>query len=60
MIIRQQPTDVENYLVVDKTASYNLIINGFEPLYMWRNYYYYKKNEKLLNFLRKGEEENQG
>ena len=58
MIIRQQPTDVENYLVVDNTASYNLISNGFQPLYMWKDNYYYKKNEKLLNFLRKGEEEN--
>ena len=60
MIIRQQPTDVENYLVVDKFTSYNLTSNGFQPLYMWKDNYYYKKNEKLLNFLRKGEEENQG
>ena len=52
MIIRQQPTDVENYLVVDKTASYNLISNGFEPLYMWRNYYYYKKQRFDLNYIK--------
>lgn len=60
MIIRQQPTDVENYYIVDKFASYNLISNGFQPLYMWKDNYYYKKTEKLVDFLRKGGEENQG
>lgn len=58
MIIRQQPVDVENYYIVDKFASYNLISNGFQPLYMWKDNYYYKKTEKLINFLRKGGEEN--
>lgn len=58
MIIRQQPIDVENYYIVDKFASYNLISNGFQPLYMWKDNYYYKKTEKLQDFLRKGGEEN--
>lgn len=58
MVIRQQPIDVENYYIVDKSASYNLISNGFHPLYMWRDSYYYKKTKELQNFLRKGGEEN--
>lgn len=60
MIIRQQPIDLENYYIVDKFASYNLINNGFQPLYMWKDNYYYKKTEKLINFIGKGGEENQG
>lgn len=60
MIIRQQPQDIRNYYIVDKFASFNLISNGFQPLYMWKDNYYYKKTKELISFLRKGGEENQG
>lgn len=60
MIIRQQPRDVENYYITEKNTSYNLISNGFQPLYMWGNNYYYKLTKELMEFLGKSGEGNQG
>lgn len=58
MILRQEPKDIETFYIADKTKSEILYGNKFFPMYMWQGKFYYKKTKELIEFLRKGGEEN--
>lgn len=52
MIIRNTPKDKYNYYIVDIETSNILETNGFNALFMDDKYLYYRKNDKITNFLK--------
>lgn len=53
MIIRDTPSDLENFVMADGELAMVLQQKGFAPLYMDCDVLYFRKTNKLLKFLKK-------
>ena len=53
MIIRDTPSDLDNFIAVEGELAFKLQQKGFTPLYMDEEVLYFKKTSKLLKFLKK-------
>lgn len=56
MLLRQAPREdeMENLIIIDDELSEELQMNGFYPLYLWNNHFWYEATEELMEFLKKG------
>lgn len=52
MIIRETPKDIEHYIKVTFEQSKILHQNNFIPIYIDDEKVYYKKNDKIVEFLK--------
>lgn len=62
MLLRQAPREdeMERLIIIDDELSEVLQQNGFYPLYLWENYFWYEATDELMEFLKKGCEVNGG
>lgn len=56
MLLRQAPREdeMERLIIIDDELSEVLQQNGFYPLYLWENYFWYESTDELMEFLKKG------
>lgn len=52
MVIRETPKDIERYIAVTFEQSKILHQNNFIPIYIDDGKVYYKKNNKIVEFLK--------
>lgn len=55
MILRQKPKNPQSYYITDSTTSQELHKNDFYPKYFYDKEFYFKKNKRLLIYLKGGE-----
>ena len=53
MIIRDTPSDIEKFVMVDGELAFKLQQKGFVPTYMDNDVLYFKKTNKILKALEK-------
>jgi hypothetical protein len=55
MLLLQKPKSFDNLVKVSSKQNIMLQDNGFNPSYKWMGYFYYIKNESIINLIRKEE-----
>lgn len=52
MVIRGTPSKIEDYFITDGIIAFQLQQKGFKPVYIDNEALYFKKNKKLVQFLK--------
>lgn len=51
MLLRQKPSSLENYYILNNEKSQYLQQLGFSPLYFYDGNYYYRKSKEIEAYL---------
>ena len=54
MLFKQEPPNFIHYVQIDAKLNTILQENGFQPMYEYEGFFYYKDSQELKDFIEKG------